>query len=432
MVAISQPEGNIAAAGEDQRGDAWEPHDPNALPIISCAGLLQMYPERRPPVIEGLLRVGETMNVIAAPKVGKSWLTLSLAFAVATGRPWLSRFATTQRKVLLIDNELHPETSAHRLRILANALKLPIEDVGTMVHVVNLRGRLKDLPGLGVGLLKIERGRYALAIIDALYRTLPGGADENDNATMAGLYNQLDCYAEAIGAAFALVHHSSKGDQSSKSVTDVGAGAGAQSRATDTHLILRPHEEDNVVVLDAAARSWPPVDPLCLRWDFPTWTPALDLDPTALRTPNSRRRRPEGEGQPKAPPEPPWSAKRFADTFGKPDPQARGVVMEAAQAAGLSNRMAKDLLRNAVDCGFLFSWKEGGANSTTLIATAGPPELPLTDGTAAAEPASAPIVDGPGLTKSKSPRKRRKCVCARARTPPYPPEVRERTRGPGM
>ena len=229
-------------------GDAYEPTDnrplrpeseprpvKDALPIVRCGDLLRRYPNRRPAVIEGLLRVGETMNAIAAPKVGKSWLALGLAFAVATGRPWLSTFATAQGKVLLIDNELHPETSAHRLRTLAGAMQLPIEDIAEAVHIVNLRGRLENLHGLGAGLRKIERGRYILAIIDAFYRTLPAGADENDNATMAGLYNALDCYADALGAAFVNIHHSSKGDQSGKAVTDVGAGA-ARNHARRTRM----------------------------------------------------------------------------------------------------------------------------------------------------------------------------------------------------
>lgn len=48
-------------------------------------------------------------------------------------------------------------------------------------------------------------------------------------------------------------------------LTDVGAGAGSQSRATDAHVVLRPHEEDGVAVLDAAVRSWPPIEPMCMR-----------------------------------------------------------------------------------------------------------------------------------------------------------------------
>jgi hypothetical protein len=46
------------------------------------------------PVIHGLLRQGETMNVIASSKIGKSRLVTDLALSVATGRPWLDAFPT--------------------------------------------------------------------------------------------------------------------------------------------------------------------------------------------------------------------------------------------------------------------------------------------------------------------------------------------------
>jgi len=35
--------------------------------------------------------------------------------SVATGRPWLGMFPTVKGDVLIIDNELHGETSAHRI-----------------------------------------------------------------------------------------------------------------------------------------------------------------------------------------------------------------------------------------------------------------------------------------------------------------------------
>jgi hypothetical protein len=338
----------------------------SGLVIVSAGELVRTYPHRRPMLIDGLLRQGETMNVIAAPKVGKSWLTLGLAFAVATGRPWLSTFPTRRGKVLVIDNELHRETIAHRLRTLASAMNWPIEDIADRIDVVALRGCLEDLHSLGAGLKKIERGRYALSIIDAWYRTLPRGTDENDNGTMAALYNELDGYSDTIDTSFANVHHSSKGDQSGKSVTDIGAGAGAQSRATDTHLVLRPHEEENVVVLDAAVRSCPPVKPICLRWEFPRWTAALDLDPEALRVSKSRRRKSEEESVK----EPAWTAKRFADTFGRAEPRPRDAILEDARLAGLSDRKAESLLKSALALSYLFDWKEGSASSRTLIATA--------------------------------------------------------------
>ena len=97
------------------------------------------------------------------------------------------------------------------------------------------------------------------------------------------LYNILDEYAAELGAAWANIHHASKGTQSDKSVTDVGAGAGSQSRAADTHIILRPHEQDGLVVLDAALRSFPPVEPLVLQWSYPLWRPAEGVDPKQLK-----------------------------------------------------------------------------------------------------------------------------------------------------
>jgi hypothetical protein len=346
---------------------------PPPLPIVSCADLVSTYLERRPPVIEGLLRVGETMNVIAAPKIGKSWLTQGLAYAVATGSRWLGIYPTVQGRVLLIDNELHRETSAHRLRTLAEALHLPhLEDVP--VDVINLRGRLMDLYSLGSGLKQIPHGTYKLVIVDAFYRTLPAATDENSNAAMAGLYNHLDAYAEALGAAFVVIHHASKGAQNEKAVTDVGAGAGAQARATDTHLILRPHEEDSVVVLEATTRSWAPVQPVCLRWNFPLWTPAPDLDPSQLRTNKPRRRKIEEEAAERKPEEPPWTAQRFAKAFVKPEPQARGKILEAAQLMGLSDRKIKDLFKNAEDCGYLHTWR-GEEDNKVLVSSEPRPEL---------------------------------------------------------
>ncbi|MEM7630362.1 MAG: AAA family ATPase, partial [Planctomycetota bacterium] len=253
--------------------------DPLLPAPLSVGDLVDSYPRLREPVIHGLLREGETMNVIASPKTGKSWLTLDLAIAVATGRDWLGRYKTVPGDVLIIDNELHRETSAHRLPRVSEALGVAMREIRGRIFVDNLRGRLQDIFTLAPYFEAIEPGRYKVIVLDAFYRFMPAGGDENDNGTMANIYNRIDSFADRLGCCFVLIHHSTKGSQSGKSVTDVGAGAGAQSRATDTHLVLRPHEEDGVVVLDAAVRSWPPIEPTCLRWSFPVWNADRSLDP---------------------------------------------------------------------------------------------------------------------------------------------------------
>lgn len=117
----------------------------------------------------------------------------------------------------------------------------------------------------------MKAGDYKLIIFDAKYRFASIGVSENDNAAETLIYNTLDQIAAETRAAVVVVHHASKGSQSDKRVTDVGAGAGAQSRAADCHMILREHEEQGVYVLDAAVRSFPPVKPMALRWQFPVW-----------------------------------------------------------------------------------------------------------------------------------------------------------------
>ncbi len=328
--------------------------DPEPLPIISAGRLLDTYRDLRPPVIEGLLRAGETMNVIAPSKIGKSWLTLDLALAVATGRPWLDTFATTAGPVLVIDNELHAETIAHRVRRMAEARAVSLDVLDERVFVLSLRGRLKDLHHLAAR-LRVERGRFAFVVLDAFYRVVPRGIDENSNADLTDLYNRLDELTEAMGVAFGIVHHASKGDQSAKAVTDVGAGAGAQARATDTHLVLRPHEDDGVYVLDGAVRSWPPVAPRCLRWEFPVWQPSPDRDPSALRTARARRAKSAEDG---AAAEVPWTVERFAVRFGRHEARPRATVLEEAEAAGLSHRRAEQLLAAALAAGHLLGEQE--------------------------------------------------------------------------
>jgi hypothetical protein len=115
--------------------------------------------------------------------------------------------------------------------------------------------------------------RYNLIVLDALYRTLPPKCNENDNAQMMAIYNKIDEIARHSGASVAIIHHSSKGDQSTKGVTDIGAGAGSISRAADTHLTLRQHELAGCVVAEAVTRSFPSPDPLTLRFSFPLWEP---------------------------------------------------------------------------------------------------------------------------------------------------------------
>lgn len=258
------------------------------LGIVSYANLREQYPTLHQPVIHGLLRQGEVANVIAPPKAGKSWLVHDLAWQIVTAGHWLDAFACVPGYVLLIDNELHCATLAHRLGEVAEARGIEANQGAYKIDILTLRGRGCNLKALGHYVSKIEAGHYRLIICDAWYRFVPHGTSENDNAGIMSLYNLLDDYAAQSAAAWLVIHHASKGNQGEKSITDVGAGAGAQSRAADTHIILRPHEEDGCHVLQAVTRSFATIEPLGLRWHFPLWRRAYNLDTTAIKGRKSR------------------------------------------------------------------------------------------------------------------------------------------------
>ena len=169
---------------------------------------------RRPALIEGLLRQGETMNVIASPKVGKSWLVYNLAARASTGGELLGFQATRDLGVLLIDNELHQDELGFRVsKVFA---EMEVDASADNFQAFSLRGRSVDIYALDRMFSSISMKGYDLVILDAFYRFLPEGISENDNAQMTQIYNELDRLAKKHSVAFVVIHHSSKGGQGEK------------------------------------------------------------------------------------------------------------------------------------------------------------------------------------------------------------------------
>lgn len=265
-----------------RRGMDLDSGERAAVRPMSIGSLIEQNPALRPVVIDGILRRGETANIIAAAKAGKSFLVGGLAWSIATGEPWLSH-SVTKGRVLIIDNELHPQTLSNRLLRIAKDMQIDVNEFGDSIDVVSLRGQNVDIHSIQNRLVSIPPGHYALVIVDALYRTLPQGTSENDNAAMMSIYNRLDYYAGLWDCAIGVVHHASKGQQGDKSVTDVGSGAGSISRAADTHIVIRPHEDPELSVLECVTRSFKSPDPVSVRFEWPLWH-AVPVAPEVKRS----------------------------------------------------------------------------------------------------------------------------------------------------
>lgn len=261
------------------------------LPRYSIADLEERFPDLDSIVIDGWVRRASVMNLVSGSKIGKTWLTYVIGLSVAAG--WdLFGMRTERSRVLFVDNELKPAEIGWRLQSVADAMGMPRQWWQDTIEVMPLRGNLRSIDQIEPELCRGGRG-FGLIILDALYRMLPDGVSENDNAAIARVFNIEDRIARRTGAAILNVHHASKGEQSGKAVTDVGAGAGAQSRAVDCHVVLRPHEDPDRVVMESVARSFSPQPARVLRWEFPLWVLDEESDPEAvkgLRSPAESKR----------------------------------------------------------------------------------------------------------------------------------------------
>jgi hypothetical protein len=305
----------------------------NDLRPLLFGELADQNPKLQAPVVDGLLREGETANIVSGSKVGKSWLVYDLLLSIIMGQDFIGRFKCSPGRVLLIDNELHQSTIANRIQSVANAKGIRAEQYRMDLDVLSLRGRLLDLYAVLRLLERIEPGDYRAIVFDAWYRGYPVGVSENDNAQIMLLYNAVDAAACRLRCSWFNVHHSSKGQQGEKATVDVGAGAGSQSRCVDAHIIFRQHEEPDAVVLEAALRSFAPIEPLVLRWQFPLWRPDDSLDPAKLRgkltASDQRQTERDGDG-----------LSRLANAF----KQGPATVRELRGRSGLSRQRCERLL----------------------------------------------------------------------------------------
>jgi RecA-family ATPase len=318
--------------------------------FIKASDLSRTFPNLRRPIIHGLLRSGETMNIISAPKIGKSWLVTELAMNASIGKLWLG-YACAKCKVLLIDNELHGETLTNRVILVSNGIGINQSTLFDLT-IKSMRGTLMDFKKLGeMYFNKMKKGQFDMVILDAFYRFLPPGISENDNGAMANIYNMIDGWAQKLDCCFVMIHHTSKGNQSEKDITDVGAGAGSMSRAADTHLILRKHQEDKHVVLEAETRSFAKIEPKVLNWVFPRFIEATEMDPKQLKNPRVRN-----DG---------WTTERFVkEVFGLRSLTPQEIKCEGKKLR-LTDHRIKTLRQDAVAEGLLN--KTGSTTATKYV-----------------------------------------------------------------
>lgn len=167
-------------------------------------------------VIQDMICHGDIHMLIGEPSIGKSWLTMGMAVAVAGGTDFLGR-SVEQGRVLYVDEENPEDLIYGRL----HKLGLTPAIAKNIRYLSNLGIRLdKQADDLVTEALDYDP---ALIILDSLTRFHT--EDENNAGAISALFNDaLMPLARKTGAAVVLIHHANKTDSNSSYKRSRGSG----------------------------------------------------------------------------------------------------------------------------------------------------------------------------------------------------------------
>lgn len=262
---------------------------PASLPdLVTLRQFRAVAPTTPPQIIRGVLHRNCKMILGGTSKSNKSWGLLDLGLSVASGQEWWGH-RCEKVPVVYLNFELHDWAINERIAALCHA-RPEFKEMEDTFYLWNLRGHNADLTLLRPKLEeKLARHQFGLIILDPAYKVL-GDRDENANGEIADLMNQLEALAKKAGAAIVVAHHFAKGDSTAKSAMDRMSGAGAWARDPDSILILTPHEEADCFTVTSILRNLPQVPEFVVAWDYPLMRVAKDLNPDALRRPQSKNK----------------------------------------------------------------------------------------------------------------------------------------------
>jgi DNA-binding HxlR family transcriptional regulator len=226
-----------------------------------------------PWAVPDILPVG--LSILAGrPKIGKSWLALQMAHAVATGGMVLDRKAAAGR-VLFVALEDSPRRLKDRL----------IRQRAPSTADLRFELHWRHFPNGGLGDLyrAIEREGYTFVVIDTLPRAL-GRADQQDIGDMTGLVGDLQDYAQQHDVAILCIdHHRKPAGFVGDPVDDIMAST-AKSAVADAALGLWKEQGKRGAVLKVIGRDLDWLE-LALTWDNVTccWQLEGTVEEVALR-----------------------------------------------------------------------------------------------------------------------------------------------------
>lgn len=265
-------------------GPKAENRAPRALAAKPAMGSFHRLMDREfapvPYVVPGYIAAGATI-LAGKPKIGKSWLVLEMALAVASGGTCLGSVKCEQGSVLYLALEDNERRLQSRGLMLA-----PKEQWPACLHYSTEWPRAEDggLKYIADWLDEHKDARLIIVDVLAMFRSPRGAKDqlyESDYAAIKGLQK----LASEHGVAIVIVHHTRKSGSESDPFEKVSGTLGL-SGAADSTLIL--DRDANGVTLYGRGRDIPEIetaitfDKAMCRWRI--LGPAVEVRRTDERT----------------------------------------------------------------------------------------------------------------------------------------------------
>lgn len=212
---------------------------PRLAPVcVSLGALLAKQIPPRAPMLSPWLTEQSLSMIYAWRGIGKSWLGLSVAYAVASGCDLLGWHAPSKRRVLYIDGELPARVLQSRMALIVGAFDGEPDPDGFRILTPDLQpnGVMPNLSDYaGQAAIDVYADHADLIIIDNL-STMARGGKENEGESWLPV-QEWALRHRAQGRAVLFIHHAGKGGQQ--------RGASRREDVLDTVISLRRPAEYN-------------------------------------------------------------------------------------------------------------------------------------------------------------------------------------------
>jgi phage/plasmid primase-like uncharacterized protein/KaiC/GvpD/RAD55 family RecA-like ATPase len=215
---------------------------PAPLPprAVSLKALLEANLPEPVPLIDPIFCEADQMMIYGWRGSGKTWIALSLAYALASGGKFLQWQATRRCKVIFLDGEMRASRLKKRLSLIVAGSENEASDDALQIVTRDMQPLevdwcdLAEESGREAMIHLIQSSGAEVAIIDNISAWARTGVEENNEASARGI-NDFVLSLRAKGIACVLIHHAGKGGQQ--------RGTSKREDVLDTVIALKKPEE---------------------------------------------------------------------------------------------------------------------------------------------------------------------------------------------